>query len=125
MEDRFPAIRITMLPKDTNAFGTIFGGVILSYIDLAAAIEVRRHYSQRFVTKAMREVAFVAPVYLGDLVTFFTRVVRVGNTSVTVDVNVEAERLGAEGNRQTVQVTQAEVIYVAVDTNGRPTPVVP
>jgi len=125
MEDRFPAIRITMLPKDTNAFGTIFGGVILSYIDLAAAIEVRRHYSQRFVTKAMREVAFVAPVYLGDLVTFFTRVVRVGNTSVTVDVNVEAERLGSEGNRQTVQVTQAEVIYVAVDTNGRPTPVVP
>jgi len=114
-----------MLPKDTNAFGTIFGGVILSYIDLAAAIEVRRHYSQRFVTKAMREVAFVAPVYLGDLVTFFTRVVRVGNTSVTVDVNVEAERLGSEGNRQTVQVTQAEVIYVAVDTNGRPTPVVP
>jgi acyl-CoA thioesterase YciA len=125
MEDRFPAIRITMLPKDTNAFGTIFGGVILSYIDLAAAIEVRRHYSQRFVTKAMREVAFVAPVYLGDLVTFFTKVVRVGNTSVTVDVNVEAERLGSEGNRQTVQVTQAEVIYVAVDTDGRPTPVVP
>ena len=125
MEDRFPAIRITMLPKDMNAFGTIFGGVILSYIDLAAAIEVRRHYSQRFVTKAMREVAFVAPVYLGDLVTFFTKVVRVGNTSVTVDVNVEAERLGSEGNRQTVQVTQAEVIYVAVDTNGRPTPVVP
>jgi len=125
MEERFPAIRITMLPKDTNAFGTIFGGVILSYIDLAASIEVRRHYSQKFVTKAMREVAFVAPVYLGDLVTFFTRVVRVGNTSVTVDVNVEAERLGSEGNRQTVKVTQAEVIYVAVDKDGRPTPVVP
>jgi acyl-CoA thioesterase YciA len=125
MEDRFPAIRITMLPKDTNAFGTIFGGVILSYIDLAAAIEVRRHYSQKFVTKAMREVAFVAPVYLGDLVTFYTRMVRVGNTSVTVDVDVEAERLGSEGNRQTVSVTQAEVIYVAVDKDARPTPVVP
>ena len=125
MEDRFPAIRITMLPKDTNAFGTIFGGVILSYIDLAAAIEVRRYYSQRFVTKAMREVAFVAPVYLGDLVTFLTRIIRVGNSSVTVDVNVEAERLGSEGNRQTVQVTQAEVIYVAIDKDGRPTPIVP
>jgi acyl-CoA thioesterase YciA len=125
MEEHFPAIRITMLPKDTNAFGTIFGGVILSYIDLAAAIEVRRHYSQKFVTKAMREVAFVAPVYLGDLVTFFTRVTRVGTTSVTVDVQVEAERLGSQGNRQTVKVTQAEVIYVAVDTDGRPTPVVP
>ena len=122
MEERFPAIRITMLPKDTNAFGTIFGGVILSYIDLAGSIEVRRHYPLRFVTKAMREVAFVAPVYLGDLVTFFTRVVRVGRTSITVDVDVEAERLGNQGNRQTVQVTQAEVIYVAVDSDGIPTP---
>ena len=122
MDERFPAIRITMLPKDTNAFGTIFGGVILSYIDLAGAIEVRRHYSHRFVTKAMREVAFVAPVYLGDLVTFFTRIVRSGRTSVTVDVDVEAERLGTHGNRQTVKVTQAEVIYVAVDADGCPTP---
>ena len=124
MNERFPAIRITMLPKDTNAFGTIFGGVILSYIDLAGAIEVRRHYSQRFVTKAMREVAFVAPVYLGDLVTFFARVVRIGTTSITVDIDVEAERLGTQGNRQTVQVTQAEVIYVAVDGDGRPTPII-
>ena len=125
MEERFPAIRITMLPKDTNAFGTIFGGVILSYIDLAAAIEVRRHYSQRFVTKAMREVAFVAPVHLGDLVTFFARITRVGRTSITVDIEVEAERLGAQGNRQTVSVTQAQVIYVAIDENGHPTPVNP
>ena len=124
MSERFPAIRITMLPKDTNAFGTIFGGVILSYIDLAGAIEVRRHYSQRFVTKAMREVAFVAPVYLGDLVTFFARVVRIGTTSITVDIDVEAERLGTQGNRQTVQVTQAEVIYVAVDGDGCPTPII-
>jgi acyl-CoA thioesterase YciA len=125
MDKRFPAIRVTMLPKDTNAFGTIFGGVILSYIDLAGAIEARRHYSHRFVTKAMREVAFVAPVHLGDLVTFFTRVTRIGNTSITIDIDVEAERLGAEGNRQTVSVTQAQVIYVAVDANGRPIPLAP
>ena len=124
MEDRFPAIRITMLPKDTNAFGTIFGGVILSYIDLAGAIEVRRHYSQRCVTKAMREVAFVAPVYLGDLVTFFTRVVKTGRTSITVCIEVEAERLGAEGNRQTVRVTEAEVVYVGIAADGSPTPLV-
>lgn len=123
MGERFPAIRVTMLPKDTNAFGTIFGGVILSYIDLAGAIEARRHYSQRFVTKAMHEVAFVAPVHLGDLVTFFTRVARVGNTSITIDIDVEAERLGTEGSRQTVRVTQAEVIYVAVDETGNPTPI--
>ena len=125
MEDRFPSIRITMLPKDTNAFGTIFGGVILSYIDLAGAIEVRRHYSLRIVTKAMREVAFVSPVFLGDLVTFFARVVRIGRTSVTVDIEVEAERLGSQDNRQTVKVTQAQVVYVAVDAEGRPTLLAP
>ena len=124
MDERFPAIRVTMLPKDTNAYGTIFGGVILSQIDLAAAVEVRRHYNQRFVTKAMREVAFVAPVHLGDLVTFYTRVVRTGRTSVTVDVAVEVERLGPTGTRETVKVTQAEVVYVAVDAAGKPTPVI-
>jgi acyl-CoA thioesterase YciA len=124
MDERFPAIRVTMLPKDTNAYGTIFGGVILSQIDLAAAVEVRRHYNQRFVTKAMREVAFVAPVHLGDLVTFYTRVVRIGRTSITVDVDVEVERLGLAGTRETVQVTQAEVVYVAVDDAGKPTPIV-
>jgi acyl-CoA thioesterase YciA len=123
MDERFPAIRVTMLPKDTNAYGTIFGGVILSQIDLAASVEVRRHYNQKFVTKAMREVAFVAPVHLGDLVTFYTRVVRTGRTSVTVDVDVEVERLGLAGTREIVQVTQAEVVYVAVDDAGKPTPI--
>jgi acyl-CoA thioesterase YciA len=71
----------------------------------------------------MREVAFVAPVYLGDLVTFFTRVQRIGTTSITVDVEVEAERLGTQGDRKTVKVTRAEVIYVAVDADGCPTPI--
>ena len=118
--DRFPAIRVTMLPKDTNAYGTIFGGVILSYIDLAGGIEARRQSPKKFVTKAMREVVFVAPVHLGDLVTFYTRTIRVGKTSITVDVEVEVERLGLSGTRETVKVTAAEVIYVAVDENGRP-----
>jgi acyl-CoA thioesterase YciA len=123
MQDRFPAIRVTMLPRDTNAAGTIFGGVILSYIDLAGGIEARRKYSERFVTKSMREVVFVAPVFLGDLVTFYTRTARVGRTSITVDVDVEVERLGPHGNRETVKVTEAEVIYVAVDENWRPIPI--
>jgi acyl-CoA thioesterase YciA len=122
MEERFPAIRVTMLPKDTNAYGTIFGGVILSYIDLAGAIEARRHYTHRFVTKAMREVVFVAPVHLGDLVTFYTRTVRTGTTSVTVDIEVEAERLGPAGSRDSVKVTEAQVVYVAVDDKASPTP---
>ena len=123
MTERFPAIRITMLPKDTNAYGTIFGGVILSYIDLAGGIECRRQFPKKFVTKAMHEVVFVAPVYLGDLVTFYTRTVSIGATSITVDVQVEVERLGISGTKEIVRVTEAEVIYVAVGNDGKPIPV--
>jgi acyl-CoA thioesterase YciA len=120
--DRFPAIRVTMLPKDTNAYGTIFGGVILSYIDLAGGIECRRQAPKRkFVTKSMHEVVFVAPVHLGDLVTFYTRTVRIGGSSMTVNVEVEVERLGLGGTNEVVRVTDAEVIYVAVGDDGRPT----
>ena len=122
MSDRFPAIRVTMLPRDTNAHGTIFGGVILSYLDLAGGIECRRQSPKKFVTKAMHEVVFVAPVYLGDLVTFYTSTMRLGTTSITVAVEVEAERLGLGGHKEVVRVTEAEVIYVAVGDDGKPTP---
>ena len=122
MAERFPAIRITMLPRDTNAYGTIFGGVILSYIDLAGGIEARRQCPKTFVTKAMREVVFVAPVHLGDLVTFYTHTIKRGRTSITVDVEVEVERLGPRGNMEIHRVTEAEVIFVAVDESGHPTP---
>jgi acyl-CoA thioesterase YciA len=116
-----PAIRVVLMPKDTNAHGTIFGGVILSYIDIAAAIEVRRHTLKRIVTKAMHEVVFVAPVFVGDLVSFYTSLVRIGRTSITVKVIVEADRINSPGQR--VRVTEAEVIYVAIDENRRPTPI--
>ena len=109
-----PAIRITLLPRDTNPQGTIFGGVILSYIDMAGAIEAhRRTKVERFVTVAMREVIFHSPVFVGDLVSFYVEVVRVGTTSITVRVIVEAERHG--GTEARVRVTEAEVVYVAVD----------
>jgi acyl-CoA thioesterase YciA len=125
MSERFPAIRVTMLPRDTNAYGTIFGGVILSYLDMAGGIECRRRSPKKFVTKAMHEVVFVAPVYLGDLVTFYTRTIRVGTTSITVDVEVEAERLGLGGTKEVVRVTEAEVVYVAVGEDGKPIPINP
>jgi acyl-CoA thioesterase YciA len=112
-----------MLPRDTNAYGTIFGGVILSYIDLAGGIECRRQSPKKFVTKSMHEVVFVAPVHLGDLVTFYTRTIRIGNTSITVDVEVEVERLGLGGTKEVVRVTEAEVVYVAIGENGQPVPV--
>ena len=119
-----PAIRIALLPRDTNSQGTIFGGVILSYIDMAGAIEAHRHSGMdRFVTVAMREVIFHQPVFVGDLVSFYAETVRVGNTSITVRVLVEAERYG--GPKERVRVTEAEVVYVAVDRKGKKTKIEP
>ena len=121
MAVREPTLRVTMLPRDTNARGTIFGGVILSHIDLAGAVAARQHAPRNFVTKAMREVAFIAPVYVGDLVSFYADVVHEGRTSVTVRVEVEAERFSEPGIR--ARVTEAEVVYVALDENGKTTPI--
>jgi acyl-CoA thioesterase YciA len=120
--DRVPAIKVLLLPKDTNALGTIFGGVILAHVDLASAVEARKTAAHRFVTKAMREVEFHEPVFMGDVVSFFTETTRVGRTSITVKVSVEAERWGA-GRGERVKVTEAEVVLVAVGEDGRPIPV--
>ena len=132
MSERIPAIRVLLLPKDTNAYGTIFGGVILSNIDLASAIEARKAGAHRYVTKAMHEVEFHEPVFLGDIVSFYTETVRLGRTSITVRVLVEAERWGASpteaggtGHGETVKVTEAEVVLVAVNDQGRPVPIRP
>jgi acyl-CoA thioesterase YciA len=122
MDERSLAIRVVMLPKDTNQLGTIFGGVILSHLDLAGGVEARRHSDRKFVTKVMENVEFLAPVYLGDLVSFYTRTLRLGTTSVTVEVEVEVERTSPHGDNTTVQVTSARVVYVAIDESGRPTP---
>ena len=104
------------MPRDTNAHGTVFGGVILSYIDVAGAVEAGRHTGHdRFVTVTMKEVIFHEPVFIGDLVSFYAETVKVGNTSITVKVEVEAERYGSKG--QSVKVTEAEVVYVAINQN--------
>lgn len=114
---RIPAIRVTLLPKDTNWHGTIFGGVLLSQIDLAAAIEARKHTRHRTVTVAMQEVEFKKPVYVGDVVSFYTDVVRRGSTSLTIHVDVEANR--HDNPTEVVKVTQAVVIFVAVGPDGQ------
>jgi acyl-CoA thioesterase YciA len=115
-----PTLRVTMLPRDTNGRGTIFGGVILSHIDLAGGIAAARQAQRNFVTRAMREVEFIAPVYIGDVVSFYASVLRVGTTSVTIKIDVEAERAKEPGRK--AKVTAAEVIYVAVDEAGKPIP---
>ncbi len=113
---RDAAIRLTMMPRDTNAHGTVFGGIILSYIDVAGGVEAVRHTKhERFVTVAMNEVIFHEPVFIGDLVSFYASTVKVGNTSITIHVEVEAERFGSKG--QVVRVTSADLVYVAINTN--------
>ncbi|MFT5288810.1 MAG: acyl-CoA thioesterase YciA [Planctomycetota bacterium] len=119
-KDCCPAIRRVMMPRDTNSFGTIFGGVILSEIDLAAAIESQKHHSGKLVTVAMDKIVFTAPVYVGDCVSFFTKTTRVGRTSVQTEVRVWAERRFSDG--EDVHVTEATVTMVAVNDQGEPVP---
>ncbi|MDQ7014599.1 MAG: acyl-CoA thioesterase [Planctomycetota bacterium] len=113
------ALRVVTMPRETNQYGTIFGGVILSYIDQAGFVEARTHGNHRWVTASIDRVDFHAPVHLGDIVSFYTSTERTGTTSVTVKVCVEAERYE---NRKTVGVTEATITLVAVDAAGKPIP---
>jgi len=126
MSEPYLAIQVIMMPRDVNPHGTIFGGVILSYIDQAGAIGARREVAQAggplpfLVTVAINRVEFHEPVLVGDVVRFLARVVRIGRTSITMQVSVEAER----GN-ETLHVTEAELVYVGIDPTSpdrRPIP---
>lgn len=118
--ERRLSTRVILLPRDTNAHGTIFGGVILSQIDLAGAVEARRWTRNRVVTVAMREVEFHEPVYVGDVVSLYTRMTKLGRTSIAVHVEVEAQRV--KDPSEVVAVTEAEVVYVSIDEDGRKVP---
>jgi acyl-CoA thioesterase YciA len=116
-----PAIRVLMMPRDTNAHGTIFGGIILSFIDQAGAIEARRQGCQLMVTVSMDKVVFHEPVFVGDLVSFWTETLRIGKTSITTKVVVDAIRGNDPG--QKVIVTEAHVVYVNVGEDRKPKPI--
>lgn len=124
--ERFLAVKVVMMPRDTNPVGTIFGGVLLSYIDQAgvvgaqALIRDRQWPAPTLVTVAMNGVEFHQPVFVGDVVSFWTRALRIGRTSITVHVAVETDRAG-----QTIRLTKAEVVYVAVDAERRPVAIKP
>lgn len=119
MSETYLAIQVVMMPRDTNPYGTIFGGVILSYIDQAGAIGARREVIRAgghppiVVTVAINRVEFKKPLLVGDVVRFLTRLVRMGRTSITMQVCVEAER-----GEEVLQVTEAEVVYVGIDPNS-------
>jgi acyl-CoA thioesterase YciA len=120
-EEKGPTLRVTLLPRDTNRHGTIFGGVIMSHLDLAGAIEARTSCGpHNFVTVAMDKVVFHKPVFVGDVVSFYAETIKIGRTSVTTRILVEATRADS---LETVRVTEAEVVFVAVDENWKPVPV--
>ncbi|MCB9029427.1 MAG: acyl-CoA thioesterase [Deltaproteobacteria bacterium] len=121
MSQRDPAIRMVMLPKDTNGLGSIFGGHILSLIDLAAGQHARTVAAKKFVTKVMREVEFISPVFVGDVVSFYASTTKIGNTSIEIAVDVEAVR-GIDAIK-TCKVTSAQVVMVAVDDHNNPIPI--
>jgi len=120
-ERRDPRIRVVMFPRDTNRLGSIFGGVILSQIDLAAVEHARDCAPRKYVTKIMKEVDFIAPVQVGDTVSFYTKTTKMGRTSISVKVLVEVQR-GFE-REKTIKVTEAEVVLVSVDDEGSPRPI--
>lgn len=111
-------LRVMPLPADVNGNGDIFGGWLMAQVDLAGAVLPSRIAKGRIATVAVNEFIFKQPVSVGDLVSFYARVTRVGNTSITVHVEVFAERNPA--NLQTVKVTEANLTYVAIDSQGKP-----
>ena len=116
--DTSPAIRVMMMPRDTNGHGTIFGGVILSYLDQAGAIEARKLGCTSIVTVAMDSVEFKEPVFVGDVLSFHAETIHVGRTSARIRINVFAERF--EPPCEVIPVTSAELVFVAVDAERKP-----
>jgi acyl-CoA thioesterase YciA len=114
-----PRIKIVAMPKDTNPSGNIFGGWIMSQIDIAGALATRDLPIHRVVTVAVNSMSFREPIFVGDVVSFYAKVIKVGNSSVKTKVEVTAERSNDDGFRRCVHVTSAVVTYVSVDDDGK------
>jgi acyl-CoA thioesterase YciA len=118
-----PVLRIVPMPADTNAHGTIFGGWVMAQVDIAGSIPAWERAQGSVVTVAVNSFVFKEPVYVGDLVSFYARVCKIGRTSITVDVEVFAQRGRRATRGEAVKVTEAQLTYVAVDEERRPRPV--
>lgn len=122
-KDREPALRVLAMPADSNAQGDIFGGWVMSQVDVAGAVEAVRRAKGRVATVAVNSFQFKKPVFVGDLVSCYAKVIKVGRTSITVRVEVYSQR--CFGHEETVKVTEATLVYVAVDNNRLPRPLPP
>ncbi len=114
-------LKVIPMPADSNANGDIFGGWVMAQVDLAGSVIPARYTQGRMATVAVNEFIFKQPVRVGDILTFFSKLVRIGRTSITVKVEVYAERFSTQG--QYVKVTEASLTYVAIDDKGRPRPI--
>ena len=121
--DQELVMKVIPMPADCNANGDIFGGWVMAQVDLAGSVLPARIIRGRMATVAVNEFIFKQPVRVGDLLSFFAEVVRVGNTSITVKVEVFAERFRRQG--EFVKVTEATLTYVAIDEQGKPRPIAP
>jgi acyl-CoA thioesterase YciA len=117
-DDRELVLRVMPLPADVNSNGDIFGGWVMAQVDLAGSVLPNRIAKGRIATVAVNQFIFKQPVSMGDLLSFYAKVTRIGTTSVSVHVDVYAERNPA--NLQVVKVTEADLTYVAIDAEGRP-----
>ena len=122
-ENKEPVLRVVPMPADANQHGDIFGGWIMAQVDIAAGVLAARHARGRVVTVAVNEFQFKQPVFIGDVLSFYCEIVRVGNTSITVNVEVYAQRNPSDV--ETVKVTEATLTYVATGPDRRPRPVPP
>ena len=120
--DQDLVLKVIPMPADCNANGDIFGGWVMAQVDLAGAVLPARYVRGRFATVAVNQFVFKQPVRVGDILSFFAKVDRIGNTSITVAVEVFAERFSEQG--QYIKVTEASLTYVAIDDQGRPRPIV-
>ena len=123
LPDKQPAIRVIAMPKDSNSGGSIFGGWIMSQVDVAGSIAALERAKGRIVTRAVNSFEFKEPVFIGDLISCYAEIIDVGRTSIRVKVEVYAQR--DPKHIQTVKVTEAELTYVALDENRKPRPVPP
>ncbi|MCH8263621.1 MAG: acyl-CoA thioesterase [Proteobacteria bacterium] len=123
LPDKQPAIRVAAMPADTNSAGSIFGGWIMSQVDIAGSIAALERARGRVVTVAVNSFEFHQPVFVGDLISCYAEVIEVGRTSVTVKVEVYAQR--NPDNPETIKVTEAELTYVALDKNRKPRSIPP
>lgn len=119
-EEKELVLKVMPMPSDTNIHGDIFGGWIMSQVDIAGAILASQLSMGRVSTVAVNNFVFKQPIYVGDLVSFYAKIIKVGNTSITVEVEVFAQRKRYE---HTIKVTEATLTYVALDDNGKPRPV--